>query len=116
METGKEIGGAQAYLEEARHGLISTTNLYLEEGRLRAVTVLSGALDFALLRIVPSSWATKDILPLLPLEIAAREQRFGNSVLVGTRAAFEAVETIVHGRDGQDVGAVGADWQLVDEN
>lgn len=105
-----KMHGTRTYLEEARHGLISTANLDLEECRLPAVTSLCGALDFALLGVVPCSRATKDILSLLALEIAAREQRLVNSVLVWTRAAFEAVETIFHGRDGQDIGAVGADW------
>lgn len=116
VEQDRKIEGTQTYFEETRHGLISTANLHLEEGCLSAIAILCGALYFALLRVVPSSRATKDILPLLALEVAAREQRFGNSVLVRTCAALEAVVAVFHGRDGQDIGAVGADWKVVDQD
>lgn len=97
------------YLVETRHGLVGTADLDLEEGRLLAVTPLARALRLALLRVVPGSRAAEDVLPLLAVEHPAAVQRLVDGVLVGAGAAFQAVEAVLHGGDGQDVGAVGAD-------
>lgn len=102
-------------LEEAGHGLVGTADLDLEEGGLLAVAALGRALGLALLRVVPSSRPTEDILPLLAVEDAARVERLGDGVLVGAGPALEAVEPVVHGRHGQDVCAVGADWNPTEE-
>lgn len=87
-------------LVEARHGLIGTANLDLEEGGLVAVAALVGALHAALLRIVPGARSAKDILLLLALEGAAREDGLRDVVLEGARPALEAVRALGGVRHG----------------
>lgn len=97
-------------LEETRHRLIRTSNLDLEKRRLIAITPISRTLRAALLRIIPSSRTTKDVLLLFALKDAPRVNRFGNGMLEGTGAAFETVGALVCEGDGEDVGALGADF------
>lgn len=103
------------YLEEAGHGLISTADLDLEEGRLRAIAALGRALNLALLRVVPRARPAKDVLSLPPGEDAARVQRLGDGIFVGAGSTLETVHSIVHGGHGEDVCAVGADWTMIME-
>lgn len=98
-------------LVEARHGLVGTADLDLEESGLVAVTALVGALDAALLRIVPGSRPAEHVLLLDALVHAAREDGLGDVVLEGAGAALEAVGARVCEGDGEDVGAMGADYQ-----
>lgn len=97
-------------LEETRHGLISTSNLDLVERRLVAIAFVSRALYTSFLSIIPSSWTTKDVFLFFALVVASREDGFGNCVFKGTGAAFETVGSGICERDGEDVGAVRADW------
>lgn len=97
-------------LVKARHGLVGTSNLDLEEGGLVAVAALVGALDAALLRIVPGSGPAEDVLLLDALVHAAREDGLGDVVLEGAGSALEAVGARVCEGDGEDVGAMGADY------
>lgn len=97
-------------LVEACHRLISTADLDLEERGLVAITPIIGALDLALLRIVPGAGAAKDIFPLDTLIHSSREDGLGDVVLEGAGAALEAVGSCVCEGDGEDVCAMGADW------
>ena len=107
---GQDRQDRQTYLEEAGHGLVGTADLHLEEGGLVAVAALGGALGLALLRVVPGARPAEDVLLLLAVEVAAREERLvADGVLVGAGAALEPVAARVRGRDGQDVGALRAD-------
>lgn len=94
---------------ETGHRLISTANLHLVKGSLVAVAAISRALDTALLRIVPSTGAAKDVFTLLACEFATGEDGVGDGVFVGTCSAFEAVGAAVCEGDGEDVGAMRAD-------
>ncbi|KND89861.1 hypothetical protein TOPH_05486 [Tolypocladium ophioglossoides CBS 100239] len=96
-------------LVEARHGLVGTADLDLEEGGLVAVAAVGRALHAALLRIVPGAGPAEDVLLLLALVDAPREDGLGDGVLEGAGAAFEAVGAHVGEGDGEDVGAVRAD-------
>lgn len=95
--------------EETRHGLIGTADLDLVEGGLVAVAAVGRALDAALLRVVPGSGSTEDVLALLALVLAAREDGLGDVVLKWACSALEAVRAAVGQRHCQDVGAVRAD-------
>lgn len=97
-------------LVETRHGLVGAANLDLEEGGLVAVAPLAGALHAALLRIVPGARAAKDVLSLLALKGAPREDGLGDCVLKGARAALEPVGALYGEGDGENVCAVRADW------
>lgn len=97
-------------LEEARHGLIRTPNLHLIEGCFVAVASICGTLNAALLRIVPRAGTTKDVFLFFALKDASREDGLGNGVFEGTGAALETVGALVRERDGEDVGALGADF------
>lgn len=98
-------------LVEARHGLVGTANLDLEEGGLVAVAVVGGTLHGALLRIVPGTGPAKDVLLFLALVDAAREDGLGDCVLKGTCPALEAVRVLVREGDCEDVCAVRADCE-----
>jgi len=101
---------ARHALEEARHRLVSTPDLHLEESRLLAVASLGGTLRARFLRVVPGSRPAEDVLSLLALEDAAGEDGFGDGVLVGAGSAPEAV-FFVRQEDDEDVCAVRADWR-----
>ena len=62
------------------------------------------------MRIVPGARPAEDVLALLALKGAAREDGVGDGVLVGACAALEAVRAVERQGDGQDVCAVRADW------
>lgn len=96
-------------LIEARHGLVSTADLDLEEGGLVAVAALGGALHAALLRIVPRARPAEDVVLFRALKGAPREDGLRDGVLEGARATLEAVGALVRQGDGQDVGAVRTD-------
>lgn len=96
-------------LEEARHGLIRTPNLHLIEGCFVAVAPICGTLNAALLRIVPRAGTTEDVFLFFALKDASREDGLGNGVFEGTGAALETVGALVRERDGEDVGALGAE-------
>jgi hypothetical protein len=96
-------------LVETRHGLIGTSNLHLEERSFVTITPICRTLHTTLLRIVPRTGTTKDVFLLFALEDASREDGLCNCVFKGTRAAFEAIGALVCERDGEDVGALGAD-------
>lgn len=100
-------------LIETGHGLVRTSNLDLEKRRLVAIAPIIGALHTALLRIVPGAGPAKDVLLLDALVDAAREDGLGDVVLKGACSAFEAVLTGWGEGDGEDVGAVRADWCMV---
>lgn len=68
------------------------------------------------MRIIPRSGTTKDVLLLLALEYASRVDGFGNGMFEGAGAAFEAVGALVCEGDGEDVGALGADYVLDKES
>jgi hypothetical protein len=93
-----------------RHRLISTANLHREEGGLVPVAGRVAALNLLLLRVVPCARTAEDVLLLLAREVASAEDRLLDRVLVRTGPAFEAVAARLHRRDGEDVGAVRADW------
>lgn len=95
------------------HRLISTTNLDLEEGGLLAVAAVLGTLCARLVGIVPLARSAKDVLTLLALKVAARVDWLGDGVLKGAGSALEAIAHAGVGGDGEDVGAVGADWVLL---
>lgn len=97
-------------LVEACHRFIGTADLDLEERGLVAIASVIGALDLALLRIVPGAWTSKDIFPLDALVHSSREDGLGDVVLEGAGAALEAVGSCACEGDGEDVCAMGADW------
>ena len=99
--------------EETRHGLVRAADLDLVKGRLLPVAALGGALHAALLRVLPALGPAKDVVLLLVLKAPAREYGLGDGVLVGARAALEAVGALGGEGDGEDVGAVRADWRIV---
>lgn len=99
------------YLQESRHRLIGAADLYLEEGSLSALAALGRALRLCLVRIVPGLGTSKDVVALLFGEGSARVEGLGDGEFVGTGSALEAVLAVVHDRDGQEVGAIGADWR-----
>lgn len=101
---------SDTYLEETRHGLISTANLHLEKGSFFAIAAFGRTLHLALLRVIPCARSAKDIFSLLAVEDTTRVEGLGDGVFVGAGAALEAVEAVVHGGHGEDVGAVGTDW------
>lgn len=102
------------YLVEARHGLVGAADLDLVKGGLAAVARGTGALDFCLVGVVPGSRSAKDVLALLLLEDAPREEGLLDGVLVRARPALEAVPARLAGRgDCEDVGAAGADFFVV---
>lgn len=83
----------------------------LEEGSLGAVAALGRALGLGLIGVVPGLGASEDIVALLLWESPARVEGVGDGELVGTGSAFEAVLAIVHDRNGQEIGAVRADYR-----
>ncbi|PWI70105.1 Mediator of RNA polymerase II transcription subunit 31 [Purpureocillium lilacinum] len=89
---------ARHALVEARHGLVGTADLDLEEGGLVAVAAVVGALHAALLRIVPGARPAEDVLLLLALVDAPREDGLRDAVLEGARPALESVEARVGAR------------------
>lgn len=96
------------YLQESGHRLVSTANLNLEEGSFGAVAGLGGTLGLGLVGIVPGLGSTKDIVALFLGEGSARVERVGDGEFVWAGSALEAILAVVHDRDGQEVGAVGA--------
>ena len=78
-------------LIKARHGLIRTSNLDLEESRLIAIASFVGTLHPTLLRIVPGAGTAEDVLLLDSLVDTAREDGFGDVVLEGACSAFETI-------------------------
>ncbi len=108
-------GPASHALVKTGHGLIGTADLDLEEGSLVTVAVLCGTLNATLLGIIPGTWAAKDILFLLALVLPPREDGVGYGVLKGTCSALEAVQALVCEGDGEDVGAVWADYFTIGE-
>lgn len=96
-----------------RHRLVSTPDLDGEVGRLVAVAGRVAALDALLGRIVPGARAAEDVLLLDAREVAPAVDGLLDGVLVRAGAALEAVAARLHGRDGEDVGAVGADCYTV---
>lgn len=102
--------GEEIYLEESRHGLISTADLDLEEGGLGAVAGAGGARNGSLSGVVPDSGAAEDVFSLLADKVLAREDGLGDGVLVGACAALEAVVTRFHAGEDEEVCAVGADY------
>lgn len=97
-------------LVEARHGFVGAADLDLVKGSLETVAGVGGTLHAGLLRIVPGAWTAKDVLLFLSLVDAPREDGLCDGVLKRAGAALEAVRALVGPRDGEDVGAVGADW------
>lgn len=101
---------AASYLEETRHGLISTTNLDLEEGCLSRVAIVLRTLHFNLVGVVPCAGPAKHVLPLFPRELPPAEQGGRDGVLVRAGAAFKAILAREARRGhGEDVAAVWAD-------
>jgi hypothetical protein len=100
-------------LIEACHRLIRTANLHLEERRLVTIAALGRTLHSALLCVVPRAGTAKDIFTLLTLVDTPRVDGFGDCVFEGTGAAFEAVGAVEGEGDGEDVGAMGADYSIV---
>jgi hypothetical protein len=96
--------------EETRHRLIRTANLDLVERGLLPVAALGRTLHATLLRILPALGSAKDVVLLFALEAPAREDGLGDGVLVGAGAALETVGALRGEGDGEDVGAVWADW------
>ena len=98
------------HLEEAGHGLVGAADLDLVEGGLIAIAAGSGALHGGLVGVVPGARTTEDVLALLALEGAAREERRLDGALVWTGPALETVAPRVGGRRyRQDVAAVRTD-------
>lgn len=96
-------------LVKARHRLVSTADLHLEEGGLVPIAAAVGALHAPLLRIIPGTRSAKDVLLLNTLVYTPREDGLGDVVLERTRAALESVGPAVGQGNGKDVGAVRAD-------
>ena len=99
----------QSYLVERRHGLISTTNLNLEECRLVAVASSAVTLDLALLCIVPCAWTAKHVFLFLAREVLAGVDGFVDGMLVRAGSALEPVATCVRSGEDEEVGAKRAD-------
>lgn len=97
-------------LVEARHGLVGAADLDLVKGGLEAVARLGRTLHAGLLRIVPGAGPAKDVLLFLALVDAPREDGLRDGVLKRACAALEAVGALIGAGDGEDVGAMGADW------
>lgn len=79
------------YLVKARHRLIRTSDLDLEESGFVGIAAFSRTLYFGLLCIVPRAWPTEHILALgagegLALKVSLREK-----VLVWACPALESV-------------------------
>jgi hypothetical protein len=81
-------------LIKARHRLISTPNLHLEERRLITIASLSRTLHPALLGVIPRSGTAENILTLFPLVHAPRVDGLGDCVLERAGSAFEAVGAV----------------------
>lgn len=96
-------------LEETRHRLISTSNLHLEKGRLLANAAFVRTLRLGLLRVIPGSRPTKDVLALFAFKDTPRKDRVGDGVFVRACAALETVCAVERQGDGQDVCAVRTD-------
>lgn len=96
-------------LVETRHGLISTSDLDLEKGSLVTVAATVGTLDTTLLRIIPRSGSSKDVLLLDTFVDSTGKHGLGDVVLEWTGSAFETVRSRVCQGDGEDVGAMGAE-------
>ncbi len=103
--------GYNYHLVKVSHGLVSATDLHLIKGGLDSVAATSGALDGRLVGVLPGAGSAEDIVALLPLEHAAREQGRLDGALVGAGTALEAVTAAV-GRRGhrQDVATMRADY------
>jgi hypothetical protein len=79
------------YLVKARHRLVRTSDLNLEESGFVGIAAFPRTLYFGLLCIVPRAWSTEHILALgagegLALKVSLREE-----VLVWTCPALESV-------------------------
>lgn len=100
-------------LVKTRHGLISTTNLDLEECCLISLAPFVGTLNTTLLRIVPGARTAKDILLLDTLVHPSRKDGLGDVMFERASSAFETVGSCICEGDGEDVCAMGADWSLL---
>lgn len=96
-------------LVKARHGLISTANLDLEERCLISLASLVRALNTTLLRIVPGARTAKDIFLLDTLIHTSRKDGLGDVMFERASSAFETVGSCICEGDGEDVCAMGAD-------
>lgn len=96
-------------LVKARHGLISTANLDLEECCLVSLASLVRALNTTLLRIVPGARTAKDIFLLDTLIHTSRKDGLGDVMFERASSAFETVGSCICEGDGEDVCAMGAD-------
>lgn len=109
------------HLVKSRHRLIRTPNLHLEERRFLPITSLLWTLHLRLLRIIPRTRSTKNILSLLPHKCLSLEIAFLQDILVGTSLALQSVHHLLcvivlaggyllgGGADCEDVAAGGAD-------
>lgn len=98
-------------LVKTRHGLISTTNLDLEECCLISLAPFVGTLNTTLLRIVPGARTAKDIFLLDTLVHPSRKDGLGDVMFERASSAFETVGSCICEGDGEDVCAMGAEEQ-----
>jgi hypothetical protein len=80
------------YLVKSSHGLIRTSDLHLSEVGLTIIAFFLSAVDFRLVDILPAVGSSQHIFNFLALHHLALKVALVENHLVGTCAAFEAVD------------------------